>query len=691
MRPLLKKILLIITAITCLAPAAAISGSAVAEDLVYSYDFSHTYSDGRIADNAVSTSAGVACGWYDASCEVVSGGYGSNTTEVLKITKAATNDDKSRYASFYHLGTNVRYNNADGSRRYIVVNFKIYTDGEGLEYVSLGNEWGTPYSVGVSMEGATWSNPEYPSPAEVAVPSLKRNEWNEVTFVTYFDNKQYTDRYGTGGGYAYYDAHTDIYVNGALADEDRLWTGVKNPKAVNYLMDDEHLEIRLLLKSKFTLAPKEEGFTAYIDDVKAALSNSKPALPALAASDRYEVDEAASAVSVFAGTTVSGLKAKNETDTVTAYNGGAILGAAAALSQGNIVAVTNAYGIKKEYTVKIIASELSISGNSLTYTTDGETWNKLERFGGELKAAEYAYRAQVKNATGETKAVAAALARYNSGGKLIAVGGETQNIESRLGTQAIETSLSVANPAAGEYIKGFIIDTASMKPLAEAAATNKKNGPLKILIIGNSITQHDYAPSLGWYGRWGMAATAEDKDYVHLLQSYAKAKAPDTEFKVVNVWDFERYFYNLDNISESKFKEYVDFDADIIVASFGANINNSGNENDPSFETGRTFNAADYVNIIRYFNPKGDARIIPVLTTLTKSEISREILKLPAQTGWQLVNTSDLTAEKYTARPYKNAEVFGENVIDGVLNHPGDLGMQVMAERIWAVLAGSME
>ena len=39
----------------------------------------------------------------------------------------------------------------------------------------------------------------------------------------------------------------------------------------------------------------------------------------------------------------------------------------------------------------------------------------------------------------------------------------------------------------------------------------------KILILGDSITHHAPTPSLNWTGDWGMAATAADKDYVHLF------------------------------------------------------------------------------------------------------------------------------------------------------------------------------
>lgn len=204
----------------------------------------------------------------------------------------------------------------------------------------------------------------------------------------------------------------------------------------------------------------------------------------------------------------------------------------------------------------------------------------------------------------------------------------------------------------------------------------------KILIIGNSITFHEYAADRGWLGEWGMAATAPERDYVHRIAK--KAQEYGCEVRCKNIFDFEKYYYDFQKINPKKYSEELAFTPDLIVSTFGANIRNSANENDSAFENEHIFTKEHYKAIIDFFNPHGTARVIVGITPLMGSdEVTRAIEDYAGDYAAALVHMEDLTDRKYTAYDDREAAVFGKNWIDGVLMHPGDEGMKEIARRLW--------
>ena len=307
---------------------------------------------------------------------------------------------------------------------------------------------------------------------------------------------------------------------------------------------------------------------------------------------------------------------------------------------------------------------------------------------------EYTFTAYVKSADVDTISVG----YYGSDEK--AVNPVATKLNSRW------SKISVSLPKAEDYQNGICISSGSgtyyldnmfvyenVNPLDKVYKKRKtpKTGPIRILFLGNSITLHQPAESLGWKGSWGMAATAEDKDYFHILSRYVRELYPNARLEIAAGHPFEKSFYDLSRISQTDYKPLVNFDADVIIPSIGANINNSANENDSGFISDQTFNPLHYTDIIDYFNVYGDMKVIPVITTLTGSENVSVIKQAADSRGWDCVTCTDLNDEKYTAVPYRDAAVFGENVAAGVLNHPGDSGMQEMADRIWAALKPILE
>ena len=61
----------------------------------------------------------------------------------------------------------------------------------------------------------------------------------------------------------------------------------------------------------------------------------------------------------------------------------------------------------------------------------------------------------------------------------------------------------------------------------------------KVLFLGNSITRHGPKADIGWTRDWGMAATSEDKDYVHLLgRQLAKVAGAAPQIRMGTLWSW---------------------------------------------------------------------------------------------------------------------------------------------------------
>ena len=56
-------------------------------------------------------------------------------------------------------------------------------------------------------------------------------------------------------------------------------------------------------------------------------------------------------------------------------------------------------------------------------------------------------------------------------------------------------------------------------------ATVHASAQTKVLFLGNSITKHGPKADIDWSGNWGMAASVEANDYVHLVTKALTEKA----------------------------------------------------------------------------------------------------------------------------------------------------------------------
>ena len=194
---------------------------------------------------------------------------------------------------------------------------------------------------------------------------------------------------------------------------------------------------------------------------------------------------------------------------------------------------------------------------------------------------------------------------------------------------------------------------------------NPNGSGKRIMFVGNSITLHGVKESIGWYNEWGMAASAREKDYVHLLMKKFKEADPDAALCICQVADWERSYKNDEQVYE-KFAPARDFCADIIICRFVENC--SPKDYDSEIFT------REYTAFVKYLN-KGNAKLI-LSTSFWAHPADADILKIGALLGCPVAKLGDLGEDD-------EMKAIGLFSHEGVAIHPGDKGMKAIAQRIW--------
>ena len=156
------------------------------------------------------------------------------------------------------------------------------------------------------------------------------------------------------------------------------------------------------------------------------------------------------------------------------------------------------------------------------------------------------------------------------------------------------------------------------------------------MFVGNSMTLHGKNPNIGWHGEWGMAASSiENGARIHHL-----------------------------------FENARNFNADIIVMRFV--------ENCPQNDFNKEVFKKAVADLLQYLNPSKHAEII-LTTGFWRHPVDKGIIELAEELNMPLVKLGDL-GEK------DEMKSIGSFKHTGVSNHPGDLGMKNIANRIFDVL-----
>jgi lysophospholipase L1-like esterase len=197
----------------------------------------------------------------------------------------------------------------------------------------------------------------------------------------------------------------------------------------------------------------------------------------------------------------------------------------------------------------------------------------------------------------------------------------------------------------------------------------------RIVFLGNSITLHGPLASIGWSGNWGMAATAQEKDYVHLiLAAIAKTAGGTPEARIDNIADIERQYATID--IEARLKDHLAFKPDILVLAIGENVPALATDADRS-----AFQAA-VARLLNGFRQAGCPALFVRSCFWPEAAKDEALRQACAVAGGTYIDIGSLGRDPANAA---RAERAIEHA--GVAGHPGDRGMQAIAEAI----LGAME
>lgn len=176
-----------------------------------------------------------------------------------------------------------------------------------------------------------------------------------------------------------------------------------------------------------------------------------------------------------------------------------------------------------------------------------------------------------------------------------------------------------------------------------------------------------------------MAASAADKDYAHLLvERFTAAAGVAPEVMIETIVDFERGFATFD--LDAGLKKVVAFKPDVVVLAIGENVV-------PPLTTdaAKTAFKTAMDRLLAKLKQSGNVNIFvrsSFWPNATTDGIMREACR---EAGGTFVDIERLSQDESNyARSERNIDH------KGVAEHPGDKGMQAIAEAIWAAIAAKM-
>jgi hypothetical protein len=191
---------------------------------------------------------------------------------------------------------------------------------------------------------------------------------------------------------------------------------------------------------------------------------------------------------------------------------------------------------------------------------------------------------------------------------------------------------------------------------------NRLKKPGKVVVIGNSIVRHGPNEALGWKGDWGMAASAQEFDFVHQLELKIRSVNPEAKVVGVNLSTFERDYVNFPLSELDPLR-----DAEVLVFKLSENV-------DPALIAKQDFKG-HYIRILESLSSQKQVRIV-LADGFWPSPVNDVVREIAKEKNYPFVQLHDL---------FQDSSMTAKGLFEheGVANHPSDKGMSAIADRIW--------
>jgi len=187
-----------------------------------------------------------------------------------------------------------------------------------------------------------------------------------------------------------------------------------------------------------------------------------------------------------------------------------------------------------------------------------------------------------------------------------------------------------------------------------------------VIFVGNSITKHPPSKKWKWVNNWGMAASKEENDYVHLLIDGLQSRGYQATEKIFSVAPLERGRESAENFVRKATQDYFD----LIVVQIGDNVNKSQKNIDRFM--------VDYETVLSGLMAKNNHAVLRCIGLWWGGgELGNRLKDICESFGGVFIDVSDISS---------NNDFRGVAAYPGfpaaVKNHPGDLGMHAIYQRI---------